>query len=190
LLLLWVVVIVVIVIDVTVVWSICGFLARFRTSYNHVEALKGLCHEIFDLWFFHQTTPPGTLIQGLKPFWIFVFTEKFDFEIADIVVRGVNDTNWPLVGGVNDTSDYWWAVSMAMLANGGRCQWHRWPLVGGVNDTADQWWAVSRINIDTTDHMDPTCLRQLFSLKGISIKKKSYIGKLYNTMSTTFAKKF
>jgi hypothetical protein len=44
------------------------------------------------------------------------------------------------------------------------------------------------INIDTADHMDPTVSsRLLFSLKGISIKK-SYIGKLQPTISTTFAK--
>jgi hypothetical protein len=32
--------------------------------------LKGYYHEIFDLWFFHQTIPPGPLFNGLKPFCI------------------------------------------------------------------------------------------------------------------------
>jgi hypothetical protein len=31
---------------------------------------KGPRHEIFDVWFFHQTTPLRPLIHGLKPFWI------------------------------------------------------------------------------------------------------------------------
>jgi hypothetical protein len=30
------------------------------------------CHEIFDLWFFHQTIPPSALIHGLKPFRIWL----------------------------------------------------------------------------------------------------------------------
>jgi hypothetical protein len=28
----------------------------------------------------------------------------------------------PMVGGVNDTAGYWWAVSMTPLTSGGRCQ--------------------------------------------------------------------
>jgi hypothetical protein len=34
---------------------------------------------------------------------------------------------WPLVGGVSDTVDQWWAASLASLSTGGRCQWHHWP---------------------------------------------------------------
>jgi hypothetical protein len=34
--------------------------------------LKGQCHEIFDLWFFHQTIPPRALIHVLKPFRIWI----------------------------------------------------------------------------------------------------------------------
>jgi hypothetical protein len=44
------------------------------------------------------------------------------------------------------------------------------------------------INIDTADQGDPTCARLLFFLKGI-IDQKSHIGKLYNTLFATFAKK-
>jgi hypothetical protein len=45
--------------------------------------------------FFHQTTPPETLI---------LFDEKFDFEIADFVVSGAIETAYR-----------WWAVSMTPL---------------------------------------------------------------------------
>jgi hypothetical protein len=34
---------------------------------------------------------------------------------------------WSVVGGVNDTTEKWWAVSMTPRKSGGRCQWHRWP---------------------------------------------------------------
>jgi hypothetical protein len=37
--------------------------------------------DIFDLWFFHQTTFPGPMIQGLKPFeyrYAFEFAKIFD----------------------------------------------------------------------------------------------------------------
>jgi hypothetical protein len=77
--------------------------------------------------------------------------------------------HWPVVGGVNDTTDQCWAVSMPPLTSGGRYQWHHWPVLGGVNDTTDQCWAVSMtpcINIDTADHVDPSC-----SSMGISVKK-------------------
>jgi hypothetical protein len=40
--------------------------------HNKAIFLKGECHEIFDLWFFHQTIPPGPLIHGLKPFCIWL----------------------------------------------------------------------------------------------------------------------
>jgi hypothetical protein len=47
----------------------------------------------------------------------------------------------------------------------------------------------SPLNINSADHMNPTCSRLLFSLKGIYIKKL-YIGKLYHSISTAFAKKY
>jgi hypothetical protein len=74
---------------------------------------------------------------------------------------------WPVMGGVNDTTDHWWMVSTTQPANGGRCQCHplikqlfqlancsimqifnkkfsgQWPVVGSVNDTANHCWAVS-----------------------------------------------
>jgi hypothetical protein len=78
--------------------------------------LKGPCHEIFDLRFFHQTIPSGPLTHGLKPFCIFNFfsfvsAEIFDYEIDFFVVSGVNDT-----------ADHWWAKSMTPLTGCGRCQ--------------------------------------------------------------------
>jgi hypothetical protein len=48
--------------------------------YSYRFFLKGQCHEIFDLWFFHQTIPPGALIHGLKHFCIW------------LRIRGVIDT--------------------------------------------------------------------------------------------------
>jgi aminopeptidase C len=38
--------------------------------------IKEMCHEIFDLFFSHQKTPP----------------QKFDFETSDFVASGINDT--------------------------------------------------------------------------------------------------
>jgi hypothetical protein len=35
---------------------------------SHLFSLKGQCHKILTLGFFHQTIPPGPLIHGLKPF--------------------------------------------------------------------------------------------------------------------------
>jgi hypothetical protein len=36
--------------------------------------------------FFHQTTPSGPLIQGIKPFWDTIrFTKTFDYEIVEFV---------------------------------------------------------------------------------------------------------
>jgi hypothetical protein len=46
-------------------------------------------NEIFDLFFIHQSTPPGTLILFE---YRFLFAEKCDFIIVDVVVIGVNDT--------------------------------------------------------------------------------------------------
>jgi hypothetical protein len=41
-----------------------------------LDWLKGLWHEIFYLWFIHQTTPPRPLIHELKPFWIWLWIRK------------------------------------------------------------------------------------------------------------------
>jgi hypothetical protein len=57
-------------------------------------SLKGLCHDIFDRWFFR-----------------FIFAEKFDIEIPDFVVSGAYAT-----------TNRWWAVSMTPLTSGGLCQ--------------------------------------------------------------------
>jgi hypothetical protein len=35
---------------------------------------------------------------------------------------------WPVVGGISDTADHWWAVSMSSLATGQRCHWYRPPV--------------------------------------------------------------
>jgi hypothetical protein len=50
--------------------SIVNNYAQYLLLYIIVNArcLKGQCHEIFDLWFFHQTIPPRPLINTLKYF--------------------------------------------------------------------------------------------------------------------------
>jgi hypothetical protein len=134
----------------------------------YIFAMEGSNNSQFTSW---DTDPRVSL---------FVFAEKFDFEIADFVVSGVHDTanswwpmsmtllarggrchwhRWPLAAAVNDNADQmiffehlchqlsyanfvadeqWWAVSITMLTNGGRCHWHRWPLAAAVNDNTDQ----------------------------------------------------
>jgi hypothetical protein len=59
---------------------------------------------------------------------------------------------------------------------------------GGVNDTPDRWWAMSMTpltKIDTADLGTSKFSILWLLLKGIPIKK-SYIGKLYYTVFTTF----
>jgi hypothetical protein len=54
----------------------------------------GQCHEIFDLWFFHQSTPPRALTHRLNHFaYAFLFTEIIASKVAKIGFSGVNDTN-------------------------------------------------------------------------------------------------
>jgi hypothetical protein len=65
-------------------------------------------------------------------------------------------------------------------------------VVGGVNDTADRWWAMSMTpltKIDTTDQGTSKFRMLWLLLKGIPIEK-SYIGKLFYTISTTFIQKY
>jgi hypothetical protein len=63
--------------------------------------------------------------------------------------------------------------------------------VGGVNDTADLWWAVSMTSLTKIDTADPGT--SMFSVLWLLLKaipiEKSYIGKLYYTISTTFIQK-
>jgi hypothetical protein len=50
--------------------------------------LKGQYHEIFDHWFFHQSTLPRALIHGLKAYGL-VFAEKIDYnDPAETVSAG------------------------------------------------------------------------------------------------------
>jgi hypothetical protein len=46
----------------------------FATVLN--SRLKGQCYEIFDLWFFHQSTPPRALTHRLKPFHIWLHIRR------------------------------------------------------------------------------------------------------------------
>jgi hypothetical protein len=56
--------------------------------------LKRPCHEIFDLWFFHQTVPSGPLIHGLRPFrvWLRNYEDiqqsRLDSGVIDTAVLG------------------------------------------------------------------------------------------------------
>jgi hypothetical protein len=64
-------------------------------------------------------------------------------------------------------------------------------MVGGVNDTADQRWALSMTpltKIDTADQGTSKFSMLWLLLKGIPIEK-SYIDKLYYTISTAFIQK-
>jgi hypothetical protein len=64
-------------------------------------------------------------------------------------------------------------------------------VVGGVNDSADWWWALAMTpltRIDTADQATSKLSVLWLLLKGIPIEK-SYIGKLYYNMSTTFIQK-
>jgi hypothetical protein len=64
-------------------------------------------------------------------------------------------------------------------------------VAGGVNDTADQWWAVSMTlltKIDTADQGTSKFSVLWLLLKGIPVEK-SYIGKFYYIISTTFTQK-
>ena len=49
-------------------WFNCTVL-QFYSSTRNVPSLKGQCHEIFDLYFFHGLNPSGPLINRIK--WFF-----------------------------------------------------------------------------------------------------------------------
>ena len=60
-----------------------------------VSSLKGGCHEIFDLHFFHDSDPSRLLLNRLKYSifeFFFDFTEIFDYKVRKIRLRGVHDT--------------------------------------------------------------------------------------------------
>jgi hypothetical protein len=144
-----------------------------RKSNN--KLLKGQCHEIFDLWFFHQTIPPG-----LKHFLIWLWIWE--------VIRQSQCTS-----GVIDTAGAASVVPMSPLVPPQRCQWHRWCCLSGVNDTAGptsadsamqtrfkitlpqwcQWHRCCRLSgvNDTTGAEDLQFERLWLPFKGISIKK-------------------
>jgi hypothetical protein len=61
--------------------------------------LKGQYHEIFYLWFFHQTISSGFLIHRLKPYRIWLQ-----------ICEDIRQCRW--LSGVNDTADAVSAVSM------------------------------------------------------------------------------
>jgi hypothetical protein len=86
--------------------------------------LKGQCHEIFNLWFFHQSTPPRALTHRLKPFCIWLRIRQENRHYSSFL-------------GVNDTVETISAVSMTPLKPFHRCQWHRWNRFSGVIDTAE-----------------------------------------------------
>jgi hypothetical protein len=69
-------------------------LIRARCFSDSLVELKGLCHEICDLWFYHQTTPSGPLIHVGLFAYRFEFAKKFDFKIADFDVNDTADHNF------------------------------------------------------------------------------------------------
>jgi membrane-bound metal-dependent hydrolase YbcI (DUF457 family) len=93
--------------------------------------LKGQCHEIFDLCFFHQSTPHRALTHSLKPFRIWLRIRR-------------NNRHYSSFSGVNDTAETLdliliavSAVSMTPLKPIQWCQWHRRNRFSGINDTAE-----------------------------------------------------
>jgi hypothetical protein len=96
--------------------------------------LKGQCHEVFDLWFFHQTIPPGALIHGLKHFCIWL-------RIREVIRQS------RCLSGVIDTAGAAPAVSLIPLVPPQRIQLRKLGLksyrASGVNDTAGAAPAVS-----------------------------------------------
>jgi hypothetical protein len=71
------------------------------------DILKGLCHEIFDSWSFHQKITPRSLIQGLTPFCIWLRIRR---EIRDNRVKSLDSAP---------------AMSMLLRDHIPRCQLHR-----------------------------------------------------------------
>jgi hypothetical protein len=65
-------------------------------------------------------------------------------------------------------------------------------VLGGVNDIIDRWWAVSMTPLTKIDTADQGASK--FSVLWLLLKRipieKSYIGKLYYTISTTFIQKY
>jgi hypothetical protein len=78
--------------------------------------LKGQLHDIFDPWFFHQSTPPRALIHGLKLSCMWPNTKKsttFEFQ------RG-QWPRWNRFGGVIGPDEIYmprWNLKSSFLAN-------------------------------------------------------------------------
>jgi hypothetical protein len=92
--------------------------------------LKGQCQEIFDLWFFHQTTPPGPLIHRWKPFciWIRIRASSSTKSVPQRWQwhrwrREQSQHSW--IRGVNDIAGATSAVSMTPLVPHQQCQLHK-----------------------------------------------------------------
>jgi hypothetical protein len=120
--------------------------------------LKGPCHKIFDLWFFHQTALAWFLIHGLESCRV----------IQIRIRRYIRKIGFFVVSCVNDTAHHWSAVSVIpptrlqirtiFTRSGSKFrkirfqvrpqsniipQRHYGPVMGSVNDTAGLSWAVS-----------------------------------------------
>jgi hypothetical protein len=134
---------------------LCTFFLLKKVIFGK-SALKRQCHKIFDLWFFHHSTPPRALTHRLKPFRIWLRIRR------ENCFSGVNDTA-EMVSAVSMTLlkfgklNFWcWnpydilnftimvvsAVSMTprkQLWGSGlkyqQCQWHRWNGFKGVIDS-------------------------------------------------------
>jgi hypothetical protein len=136
---------------------------RSLESFQEKEKLrlKEPCHEVFDFRFFSSINSIWALGPQFKAFLHMAsYSGRYSTLKSNIL--------WP-------------AVSMTPLGTGQRCKWHRVAsyayfvkMISGVIDTADQ--GTSKF----------TLLWLL--LKGIPIEK-SYIGKLCDTISTTFIQK-
>jgi hypothetical protein len=67
------------------------------------DFLKGQCHEIFCIWFFHESVSPKPLSIPLGPFRIF---SKIRGDIrSSRLTTAINDTGGKISTGINDTGD-------------------------------------------------------------------------------------
>jgi hypothetical protein len=86
------------------------------------KLLKGtLTRDFWPLFFFHQTTSPGSLIHRLKPFRI-----PYCFEFEKIIDK------------VGCTAVSLTAVSLTPMWHAQGSHWHCWDMHSGVIDTAVQ----------------------------------------------------
>ena len=100
-----------------------GFMRRFRTFWK-VRVLKGVCHEIFDLHFFHDSIPSRPLINRLKYFKI-----RFRFRQDIRILKKLS--------GVHPTAESDSAVCIIPRSQTPQCASYRGVRLCSVHHTAE-----------------------------------------------------